>query len=219
MVKVYYTRLTDWADKSDDFFYPKVDESTARIVRNFRNPGARRTKLLGESMVRSLLHTEWGLAKDSYRLLRGEHGKPFIVDSAIPVFFNLSHSGDYIVCAISDSEVGIDIEKVTTARMNVARRFFHPAELWELETATAEHLDDLFFTYWAVKESYLKYIGTGLSSPLSSFQVVAGDQRIRISGENDFAGVHIHPCHIDRDYKCFVCSAGDEMPGLFHWKD
>ena len=39
----------------------------------------------------------------------GELGKPQIVN--IPKKFNLSHSGDYVVCAVGDGEVGADIQK------------------------------------------------------------------------------------------------------------
>ena len=45
-----------------------------------------------------------------YRIARGEKGKPFIV-GVENVFFNISHSGDYVVCSVSDREIGIDIEK------------------------------------------------------------------------------------------------------------
>lgn len=38
----------------------------------------------------------------------GEHGKPQIVN--FPKKFNLSHSGDYVVCGVSDGEVGVDIQ-------------------------------------------------------------------------------------------------------------
>lgn len=38
----------------------------------------------------------------------GEQGKPQIVN--FPKKFNLSHSGDYVVCGVSDGEVGVDIQ-------------------------------------------------------------------------------------------------------------
>ena len=78
-------------------------------------------------MIRRLLFRLWGLHKEDYLIRIGEHGKP-LVESRFSVWYNLSHSGDYIVAAFSHLEVGIDIEQKRKARMEVARRFFHPAE-------------------------------------------------------------------------------------------
>lgn len=51
----------------------------------------------------------------------GELGKPQIVN--IPKKFNLSHSGDYVVCAVGDGEVGADIQKWVPYKERTAERF------------------------------------------------------------------------------------------------
>lgn len=73
-------------------------------------------------MIRRLLFRLWGLHKEDYLIRIGEHGKP-LVESRFSVWYNLSHSGDYIAAAFSHLEVGIDIEQKRKARMEVARRF------------------------------------------------------------------------------------------------
>lgn len=127
-------------------------------------------RLLGEALVRFALKKYWNLTSEDYRIDRGEKGKPFIV-GVENVFFNISHSGDYVVCAVSDREIGIDIEKRAKARMEVAGRFFHGEEVAQLKMLEEDKQDQLFFNYWSVKESFLKYIGTGLTRPLNSFIV------------------------------------------------
>lgn len=108
MLKIYYLRISDFQHLSEDELFPLVGEDTVRKVTGYKNPGVRRTKLLGEGMIRRLLFRLWGLHKEDYLIRIGEHGKP-LVESRFTVWYNLSHSGDYIVAAFSHLEVGIDI--------------------------------------------------------------------------------------------------------------
>ena len=136
----------------------------------YRNKEVALRRLLGEALVRFALKMYWHLPPEDYRIVRGEKGKPFI-EGRENVFFNISHSGDYVVCSVSDREIGIDIEKRAKARMEVAGRFFHGEEMAQLKILEGDTQDQLFFNYWSVKECFLKYIGTGLTRSLNSFIV------------------------------------------------
>jgi 4'-phosphopantetheinyl transferase len=128
------------------------------------------------------------------------------------LFFNISHSGDYVVAAFSDREVGIDIEQRGRARVEVATRFFHPAEIAALLAAGEEERKRLFIDYWAIKESYLKYLGTGLTRPLSTFRVEIAPAGIHLHDERARLPLHVHPCRIDEAYSCFTCSETSSPP-------
>ena len=98
-------------------------------------------------------------------------GKPFF-SSAPDFHFNLSHSGDWVAVAFGDEEVGLDIAQVPREQkqLAVARRFFTEAEREYVFCQNADpHLR--FFEVWTAKESYLKYLGAGLSRGLSTFCV------------------------------------------------
>ncbi|MBO5352813.1 MAG: 4'-phosphopantetheinyl transferase superfamily protein [Lachnospiraceae bacterium] len=103
----------------------------------------------------------------------GAHGKPYV--EAVEGFcYNLSHSGTWVVLGYSDNEIGIDIEQVymTEARKRVAAISFSPEEQNYIFEATGEEEEALRFSrVWTAKESYLKYLGTGLSRGMSSFSV------------------------------------------------
>lgn len=225
MSRVFYLKISDlaFAGLTTENLCRYMEPAKFLSISAYKNDKVRREKYLGEWLVRSLLFRFFHLFPGEYVLEKGEHGKPRLSGVRIPVFFNLSHSGDYIVCVISDKEIGVDIQKIGNARLAVARRFFHPEEIRRLETMKAESLDDLFFTYWSVKESFLKYTGTGLSCPLSSFLVeIGGEDDIKISPENGNESVYIHACQIDPQYKCFVCSEESEKPTVTHiveWTD
>ncbi len=170
-------------------------------------------RLLGEALVRFALKKYWNLTSEDYRIDRGEKGKPFIV-GVENVFFNISHSGDYVVCAVSDREIGIDIEKRTKARMEVAGRFFHGEEVAQLKMLEEDKQDQLFFNYWSVKESFLKYIGTGLARPLNSFIVSFSGGGVSLFERGNKLPLYVHACPVDDGYACHVCCEYEELTGI-----
>ena len=93
-----------------------------------------------------------------------ENGKLYIPDSNI--YVNLSHSGKYAVCAVSDKPIGIDIQLCDKADMEIAKRFFAPDEVEYLENGGD------FFEIWVKKESFIKAVGMGLGMSLKSFSVM-----------------------------------------------
>ncbi len=96
----------------------------------------------------------------------GENGKPYFRD--FPFYFNLSHSGDYVLCAISQEEVGADIQQHCGKNVEkIAGRFFskQEAEVIAAEEACEER-EKLFYRLWARKEAYGKLTGTGVGDVL-----------------------------------------------------
>lgn len=92
----------------------------------------------------------------------GDLGKPKIVN--FPKKFNLSHSGDYVVCAVGDGETGVDIQKWVPYKERTAERFFAKEE-WKLLQETDEtERPGLFYRLWSRKEAYGKYTGQGIGS-------------------------------------------------------
>ena len=94
----------------------------------------------------------------------GKAGKPYW--DGIPLFFSLSHSGDLVGLAVSEQEIGLDVQKVTGADWKkLAERFFAEEEQKELEKLceTSEELGRKeFFRLWCQKESYGKLTGEGV---------------------------------------------------------
>ncbi|MDR3312416.1 MAG: 4'-phosphopantetheinyl transferase superfamily protein [Spirochaetaceae bacterium] len=105
-------------------------------------------------------------------VLYGERGKPYL--SGGP-HFNLSHSGDFICCAVSDSPVGVDLEFRRGKARNftmMARRAFHPEEQAFFFRHPGEKT---FLDIWTLKESRIKMTGTGFSTPPASFSALPDD--------------------------------------------
>ncbi|XP_026154960.1 L-aminoadipate-semialdehyde dehydrogenase-phosphopantetheinyl transferase isoform X2 [Mastacembelus armatus] len=85
--------------------------------------------------------------------------------------FNISHQGDYAVLAAEQGmQVGVDIMKTTMPGSSSVPEFFRimtrqfTAYEWSvIQSAGSEHQQlTTFYRHWALKESFIKAIGTGL---------------------------------------------------------
>jgi 4'-phosphopantetheinyl transferase len=125
-------------------------------------------------LLRRLLAFYAGTDAADLRFVTGAHGKPSLADSRCDLHFNVSHSHDAAVIAISRAgEVGVDIEAIRPMDdgEGIAGRFFAPAEADRLCSIPPESRDEAFFACWTRKEAFVKAIGEGLSHPLDSFEV------------------------------------------------
>ncbi|MBS7196640.1 MAG: 4'-phosphopantetheinyl transferase superfamily protein [Bacteroidales bacterium] len=215
MIEVLFIQIPAGANRDKMFagLRSVVSKECYAEVLGYGNKEVALRRLLGEALVRFALKKYWNLTSEDYRIDRGEKGKPFIV-GVENVFFNISHSGDYVVCAVSDREIGIDIEKRTKARMEVAGRFFHGEEVAQLKMLEEDKQDQLFFNYWSVKESFLKYIGTGLTRPLNSFIVSFSGGDVSLFEGGNKLPLYVHACPVDDGYACHVCCEYEELTGI-----
>ena len=95
----------------------------------------------------------------------GKSGKPYLKE--YPFYFNLSHSGDYVVCAISEQEIGVDIQEHRSGTPErIAERYFTAGEIKVLEQCDTGQKEKVFFDLWAAKEAYGKYTGGGITESL-----------------------------------------------------
>lgn len=125
--------------------------------------GSARTQAGREAAERLL--REAGLSPET--IARGEHGKPELPGG--PKFSLSHHSGKYAVLAVSDMEVGVDIEPVTDRKPIIPRRFLRPDELeWLGEEPSPER----FARLWTRLEAALKADGRGFDLENRDFSVL-----------------------------------------------
>lgn len=101
-----------------------------------------------------------------------ESKKPYLKDYS-DIYYNVSHSGDWWAGAFGLIENGLDLqESKAKDLMKMARRYYHPAELAWLQKQDPEQRTAQFYRLWAYNESYIKFLGDGLTKGLAYFSVI-----------------------------------------------
>jgi 4'-phosphopantetheinyl transferase len=136
----------------------------------------RQRYVMCRSALRVILAGYLQSSPQSLKFTSGEHGKPLLAGS--PVEFNVSHSGDLGLVAVSSSgPVGVDVEapREMSAPMDLAARYFHPEEREAVERAPSSERHRVFLACWTRKEAVLKNIGAGLTLDPRRIRVGATD--------------------------------------------
>lgn len=109
-----------------------------------------------------------------YRIIRNSNGKPSI--ETLPDFhYNISHSGEWTVIALSDSEVGIDIQYIRPLKNGFAERFFTRRENEHLvRLSESDKIYDMI-RIWTLKEARIKVSGESLAKNIKNFDTIAYD--------------------------------------------
>ncbi|MBO5778446.1 MAG: 4'-phosphopantetheinyl transferase superfamily protein [Clostridia bacterium] len=177
-----------------------------------------------QEAIRAYIHANLSDGAGAYpetalRIHRTPLGKPYLPDCP-SISISASHSGKYLICAVSDTAIGIDIqeqrllngetpEQASIRLQRIARRFMHPAE--------AEYIAPLpcqrFFKVWTAKESYVKYTGQGIDDQFSCFSVLPdGGIALQDTISNDLSpqwfalGVWFHQFQLDPQHTVCICT-------------
>jgi 4'-phosphopantetheinyl transferase len=140
-------------------------EERARADR-FHFDDHRRRFIAARGILRHLLGGYTGTAASDVQFDYGPHGKPSVRQAETTIRFNLSHSGELMVAALSSTaELGVDIEKDDRQipATDISKRFFTPEEHAEVQQEQAEQRTGIFLRYWTAKEAVMKATGLGLS--------------------------------------------------------
>ena len=157
--KVYIASLSDYTDE-------KITESYELIKDKFITDS--KISYRKESQIGRLLldRAMKNLGAGEYTVKYSGNQKP-LLNSEKNLYFNISHSDDYVTVAISDCEVGCDIQEILPYNPRVAGRNYCQKETDIIENS--DEKDEVFIRLWALKESILKFTGKGLSGGLSNY--------------------------------------------------
>ena len=136
----------------------------------FRFPADRRRSVAAWLLLRQML-SERGFDADSLPVSENGFGKPAF-DPSLGIRFSLSHAGDRVMAAVSDAEVGCDVERIVPIDDGVLKTCLAGTERAHLAALSGEARDREFVRLWVRKESYAKAVGRGLDIDLSTFSAL-----------------------------------------------
>ena len=172
----------------------------------------RRRYTVARGILRVLLGHALARAPDAVRFEYSRHGKPRLTGNPTPLHFNVSHSADMAIYAISRTRIpGVDIEHLDR-EIDVgalAARFFTPGERAELERMpAAEQKRALLFT-WTRKEAIVKSLGDGLRLALDQIEVTVSPDTppavLKIV-RGSAADWRLYPVHAGPEYAATVAA-------------
>ena len=166
MTYIRYTDIRQLTDGDRQRLYDQAGPHRQQKAQRCRQQEDFDRCIVAEALLR------YSVGTGDYQVERTPQGKPYLKDRQ-DVHFNLTHSGPWVAIAWSDAPVGLDVEvfREKVQCQKLARQFFCPDEQAYLQAEPSEELSR-FFLLWTKKESYLKYLGTGLTKSLRSFSVL-----------------------------------------------
>jgi len=224
-VHIFYTQINS-AKENVPVLKTFLSGEEKRKVSGYIFEKDRITRIISRGVLRSILSRYLTIKPEDIVILSDEYGKPFL-DKKInrqEIRFNLSHSGDFIIYAVtSGKNIGIDVEEITETGSieDIIEHDFSNHEKTLFGSMPAELKTRAFFSCWTRKEAYIKALGSGLSYPLKKFSVsIDPDEKaVLLYDENEKASNwSLREICITREYAAAVAVEGNEINyDFFRW--
>lgn len=140
------------------YYYKIMPEDRKKKIDEFRFEKDKQLSLgAGILLITSLKKN----GVNNVELQYNQYDKPFLAGKE-DIYFNISHSGKMVVCAISDRPIGVDIEEKQHFENDVIKNIYNENEIIYISKYYADK-DCGYTELWTIKESIMKYYGSGLS--------------------------------------------------------
>jgi 4'-phosphopantetheinyl transferase len=194
MTTIYYTFCTQLPYNEFRKAVSLLPEGMQQRLGRFKRWQDAHSYLYGRLLLKEGM-LQLGYKNSLESMKRNEYGKPYFTNSSFA--FNISHSGEYVVCVISTDEqehLGIDIEKIKPIVFEDFDCVFSSHEKKEIDSYNK------FYTYWTRKEAIVKADGRGMIIPLNTIDAT----KLLVELEND--QYYLFKVDIDEKYMLHIAS-------------
>ncbi len=195
---IFYFNITPLRNKINYINYlEKIESERKERIERYKRTDDK-LRCLGAGILLNHIREKYNISDN---VLYERYGKPYFENKKI--HFNISHSGSFVVVAVSNYQLGVDIQQIKEDKHMIAEKHFLPQECDFINEAKDEtEKTQRFCQIWTVKEAYLKYTGTGLRKPLNSFEVSMENNEPCLLGLKELKLVQFK---LDDNYIITVC--------------
>ena len=122
MIKQYAVNVENVGFESLNKYCEFISPERTKRIGRFQREADKVRGIVAELLLRYLIIREYGIANQDIFIEYMERGKPFFTGAAKDIHFNISHAQSYVVCAIGDSTVGIDVEYAKDKDVKIASK-------------------------------------------------------------------------------------------------
>lgn len=151
--------INDFNDKDLNLFFYKIHIlKKNKINKLLKNK--KKKSIIGELLLCNILKDKYNLDYECLDFTYYYFNKPYI-SNINNLFFNISHSNELVMCAVSENEIGVDIEKIRKTDINTIS-FFATENEKEYILKDKIEVYKRLFKIWVLKEAYFKMLGSTL---------------------------------------------------------
>lgn len=218
-IQLYYTDINQELSPSEyEQCIHLITPENASLIKRFRFVEDRKRTLYGEVMARCLFMELLAVKNKDLVIEKNPYGKPYFAGIHM-LHYNISHSGRFVLCGISNQELGVDIEEIKELHMDIAKRCFTKQEYESMLNVNENEVKKLFYTYWTLKESYIKYDGRGLSIALDSFSISRQADSFVVDSKKYTESIQLYTKFLELNYIVAVAYGGEKKKVELIYRD
>lgn len=151
-MKWYKFNVNDMSESEYNKFFDLMSEEKKGKVKRLKEIEDKKLSVCGEMLAKRAICDVTGKSSEEIVFERKKSGKPFCKN--VDIEFSISHSGEYTVCALSNTPIGIDIQKVTPYNNKTAEKVCSAEEIERIDLSVDKARE--FTKIWTKKEAVLK---------------------------------------------------------------
>lgn len=160
-------------DNNFQYLISILDSGELECFNTFNSNSKKIDFILGRVLIKTILGKILGICPEEVFLSENKYGKLYLLNCTRDkyIYFNLSHSGSIIALAISNKEVGIDVEFIEPKYLKAIHYILNKEEISFVNNQQKENMLKTYYTIWTRKEALFKAIGTGLFKNFKSILI------------------------------------------------
>lgn len=153
-MKYLYANINDYNDNDYKSIYESINNFKKKDIDKLPTIDDKKRSILGLKLLMTLL-LEKNINYNDLKFTKNKDGKPIITN--YPLFYSTSHSDEYVICALSDKEIGIDIQSIQKINFKIMNSFFDKYEKFYSNN------NENYTKVLSLKEAYGKCYGFGIN--------------------------------------------------------